>query len=95
MKYKLILDENNYLEGFVHTNSSEDKYELNPQSMQLDYLNCYHLVEDEVVFDEEKYNKVKEEEEKEKQKPTFEEKIEAQVLYTALMTDTMLDEEEE
>ena len=56
MKYKLILDENNYLQGFIHTNTEEDIYELNASEMKLDYLNCYKLVDGEIIFDEEKYN---------------------------------------
>ena len=56
MLYKLILDENNYLEGFVHMANEEDVYELNPSEMNLEYLNCYKLVDDEIIFDEEKYN---------------------------------------
>ena len=56
MLYKLILDENNYLRGFVHMANEEDVYELNPSEMNLEYLNCYKLVGDEVVFDEDKYN---------------------------------------
>lgn len=56
MKYKLNLDKNNYLISFVHTNTEEDIYELNASEMKLDYLNCYKLVDDEIIFDEEKYN---------------------------------------
>lgn len=56
MLYKLILDEKNYLQGFVHMANEEDIYELNPSEMNLEYLNCYKLVGDEVVFDVEKYN---------------------------------------
>ena len=56
MLYKLILDENNYLTGFVHTETEEDIYELNASEMKLDYLNCYKLVDDEIIFDEEKYS---------------------------------------
>lgn len=56
MLYKLILDENNYLEGFVHMANEEDVYELNASEMKLDYLNCYKLVDNEIIFDEDKYN---------------------------------------
>lgn len=56
MKYKLMLDENNYLNGFVHMANEEDVYELNASEMKLDYLNCYKLVDNEIVFDEDKYN---------------------------------------
>ena len=54
--YKLILDENNYLTGFVHTETEEDTIELNPSEMNHEYLICYKLVDDEVIFDEDKYN---------------------------------------
>lgn len=56
MLYKLILDENNYLTGFMHMANEEDVYELNASEMKLDYINCYKLVNDEIIFDEEKYN---------------------------------------
>lgn len=56
MLYKLILDENKYLTGFIHTGTDEDTTELNPSEMKLDYLNCYKLVDNEIIFDEEKYN---------------------------------------
>ena len=54
MRYKLTLDNNNYLTSIIHTNTSEDTYELNPSKMDLDFLNCYKLVGSRIVFDEEK-----------------------------------------
>lgn len=54
MLYKLILDENNYLVSFMHTETEEDTTELNPLEMDLNNLDCYHLVDDEVILDEEK-----------------------------------------
>lgn len=55
MKYKLELDENNYLVGFVHTETSEDTFELDPNSMDLGHLNCYKLLDDNTLyFDQEK-----------------------------------------
>lgn len=56
MKYKLTLDENNYLESFIHMANEEDVYELNTSEMKLDYLNCYKLVDNKIIFDENKYN---------------------------------------
>ena len=56
MKYKLMLDENNYIEGFIHMDNEEDVYELNASEMKLDYLSCYKLVNNEIIFDEDKYN---------------------------------------
>lgn len=74
MKYKLLLDENDYLTGFVHTETSEDTYEMNPSSMDLGFINCYKLVDNSLIFDEEKKAEVikaKEEEElAEKEKAT-------------------------
>ena len=56
MKYELILDENNYLIGFSHTETEKDIYEINTSEMDLDYINCYKLVNNEIILDEEKYN---------------------------------------
>ena len=50
----LNLDENNYLVSFMHTETDEDTTELNPLEMDLNNLDCYHLVDDEVILDEEK-----------------------------------------
>ena len=55
MKYKLNLDESNYLISFVHTGTNEDTVEMNPENMDLYNLNCYHVVNGKVILDEEKY----------------------------------------
>lgn len=116
MKYKLLLDENNFLLGFVHTNTSEDTYEMNPSTMELDYLNCYKLTDGVLVLDEEKKaaiiaeEEAKEEHEEKVEAQTrnlaemfisngedstdFMDRIDAQVLYTALMTDSLIEEGE-
>ena len=67
MKYRIDIDNAKYLIRIEHTGTEEDIYELKPTEMKLDYLNCYKLVNDEIIFDEKKYNslintKVKEEE---------------------------------
>lgn len=56
MKYRINIDNDKYLTSIEHTGTEEDIYELKPTEMKLDYLNCYKLVDDEVIFDEEKYN---------------------------------------
>lgn len=66
MKYKLILDKNNYLIGFEKS-YSEDGYELNPTEMKLDYLNCYKVSGNALVLDEEKYNALIDTESKEEE----------------------------
>lgn len=58
MKYKLNLDENNYLISFVYTNTKEDIYEMDPSRMKLCHLNCYKISDDKVIFDEEKYKRL-------------------------------------
>ena len=55
MKYKLVLDKNNYLRS-IEKSYSEDGYELDIVKMNLDFINCYKLVNDEIIFDEEKYD---------------------------------------
>lgn len=117
MKYKIYLDENDYLTGFEHTGTEADTFELDPTAMSLDYLNCYHLVDGSLWFDEEKYEEVvKEQEEEEKHSKEISEqtlrlaelfvtnginaddfldRLDAQVLYTSLMTDTLLPEEDD
>ena len=55
MKYKLILDKDNYLVGFVHTDTEEDTYELDTSEMKMDHIECYKMEKGLLVFDEEKY----------------------------------------
>lgn len=55
MKYKLILDKDDYLVGFVHTDTEEDTYELDTSEMKLDHIECYKLEKGALVFDKEKY----------------------------------------
>lgn len=95
MKYKLYLDTEGYLIGFEHTGTVEDLYIFDPNKIMTNYLNCYKPIGNEIVLDSVKYEKVKQQEREEESKPTQQEKLEAQVLYTALMTDTMLESEDE
>lgn len=92
MKYKLYLDEENYLSGFAHTNTEQDTFEMNANLMNIDYLTCYQLVDGSLVWDENKYQTIKAEEQAKALEPTWEERIDAQVLYTALLTDSLLEE---
>ena len=93
MLYTLNLDKNNYVLSIAHT--PNDNIELDLSSIDLTYLNAYQYLYGKLVLDETKKAKIVEEENKRKEeskKPTQLETIEAQVLYTALMTDTMLEE---
>lgn len=96
MLYTLNLDNENYVLSVAHTKN--DNVELDLTKIELQYLNAYQFINNKLVLDKEKRAEIiKEEEERKRQEelPTFEEKIEAQVLYTALMTDTLLESEEE
>lgn len=55
---------------------------------------CYKVVNNEVVFDENEYNRILAKEEEERRKPTEQELLEAQVTWTAIATDTLLEPEE-
>lgn len=59
MKYYLQLDNDNYILGFE---AREDGIEFNPLSVNLAYLDCYKLTDNEVVLDEEKLSLKKAEE---------------------------------
>ena len=66
MLYTVSLDENNYIMSVGHT--SNDTVELDLESMELEYLNAYQLVEGQAVLDEErKAEIIAENEEQEKQ----------------------------
>ena len=66
MLYTVSLDEQNYIMSVGHT--SNDNVELDLESMELEYLNAYQLVEGVAVLDEErKAEIIAQNEEQEKQ----------------------------
>lgn len=94
MLYTLNLDENNFVLSIANTKN--DDFEIEDlQSLELEYLQAYQKVGDELVLNEERKQKLIEEEAERRHKeeePTEFDKIEAQILYTAMMTDTLLEE---
>ena len=87
-KYDLKLDSEGYVNSISANKNGE--YELNPLSLNIERLNCYRLVNNKLVFDDEKLAKLVAEEEEKAKLPTWQEEIEAQVLYTALVTDSLV-----
>ena len=87
-RYNLELDNEGYVISI--TLNKNGAYELDALSMNLQRLNCYKLVDSVLVFDEEKLAKLITEEEEEAKLPTWQEEIEAQVLYTAIITDSLV-----
>lgn len=66
MLYTVSLNENNYITSVAHT--SNDNVELDLESMELEYLNAYQLIEGQAVLDEEKKAEIiSQNEEQEKQ----------------------------
>lgn len=93
MLYTLNLDKNNYVLSIAHTKN--DNVELNLSNIDLKYLHAYRYVDESLVLDKTKKAELIDEEKKreeESKKPTMLETIEAQMIYTALMTDTILEE---
>lgn len=87
-KYDLIVDNEGYVISM--TLNKNGNYILNPLRMNLQRLDCYKLVDNVLIFDDEKLAKLVAEEEEEAKLPTWQEEIEAQVLYTALVTDSLV-----
>lgn len=93
MLYTVNLDENNFILSVAHTKN--DNVELNLEEMELEYLSAYQLVEGKAILNEERKAELIAEEEERKRKeqePTDLEKMEAQVYWTAMETDTLLEE---
>lgn len=89
-KYTLNLGANNYVLSISHT--SNDNVELDLSQVDARYLNAYQLVNGKLALDEAKKQTIIEAEKAREKTPTQIDRIEAQVLYTALMTDTILKE---
>lgn len=92
-KYTLNLDENNYVLSIAHT--ANDNVELDLSKLELEYLNAYQYLSGKMILDNVRKQELIEEEEERKRKeeePTPFDVVEAQTFYTAMMTDTMLEE---
>ena len=62
--YTLNLDSNNYILSIAHT--PKDSVELDLSKYDLSHLSCYRFINGELVLDEEKASRLKEEEEESK-----------------------------
>ena len=92
MLYTVNLDSDNFILSVAHTNN--DNTELDLENMDLDFLNAYQLLNGQCVLNQERKEEIIAEREAQALIPTWQERAEAQFLYTALMTDTLLPEEE-
>lgn len=91
--YKVEFDNDGYITGFyVPEDESQGDYSFDGSLLELHYLRAYKIVNNEPWLDEVKKAEIIAEEEAEAQKPTQLDIVEAQATYTALMTDTLLEE---
>ena len=93
MLYTLELDENNYVLGILNT--EYDNVELDLSKIDYMYLGAYQYINNKLILDKKRKKELEEEEEERKRKeqePTDFERIEAQSYYTAMLTDTLLEE---
>lgn len=90
-----------YLIGFgkYERPQDQDKNIFDFDIKQYDFSNsrmgAYILKQGGLEFDQNKYDQIIADEEEEARKPTEAQKLEAQVLYTAVCTDTLLESETE
>lgn len=91
MKAKIEFDDNKYIKRFV-TDNIEGTYEIDEDTFEFDYMFCYKLKNNKLVLDEKKKQEQIEEEERRSKLPTWQETIDSQVFFTAMMTDTLLEE---
>lgn len=89
-KYTVVLDDDNYVLSIGHT--VDDDIELDLEGIDLSYINCYQLVKGKLILDEAKRQEAIEKDRQRELKPTWNETIESQLLYTAMMTNTIIGE---
>ena len=96
MKYKIIVDSNNYITSYYNNGSGDETFEFDFTTIDTNHLNCYKFVNNTISLDENKYNEtIAKEEEDAKKQEKENQKLEAQILYTAVCTDTLLESEVE
>lgn len=93
-KYKINVDENGYVNGFWAV--LDDDYDYYGQ--MADYPDACEgwtkFENGEFIVDENKKAEIEAKKQTEALRPSDQDRLEAQALYTALMTDTLLPEEE-
>lgn len=92
IKYKLILNADKYIIGFCDVVEGDYDYEGQlPDDADL-CNGWYKYVNNKFVLDEKKKSQIIDEKQKEAEKPSRLDVIEAQTFYSAMMTDTLLEE---
>lgn len=89
MKYEIIFDDNKYIKHMIK--NEDGKYEIDENNFEFDYLFCYYLKDNNLILDQEKKAEQIKKEQEEASKPSRLDQIEAQSIFTALATDTLLE----
>lgn len=91
-KYKIINNTDGYVDSFYDV--LDDDYDYVGQLSLYNDLTegWYKFINNEFIVDEDKKAEILEERRKEAEKPTQLDIVEAQLIYTAMMTDTLLEE---
>lgn len=88
--YIIGITDDGYI-GSIGTGKGASQEIANFDEIDLAYLSAYKLVGNIAVLDEAKRQELISEEEARELEPTWQERMEAQMLYTALMTETLVE----
>ena len=91
--YKFSKNAEGYITGFYAVPNGQDFDYYGQMSQFGDVTHGWtKFIDGEFIVDEAKKSEILEEEKRQAEAPTWEERIDAQVLYTALLTDSLLEE---
>ena len=92
IRYKIITNTDGYVDSFYDVVGDEYDYEGQMSDYPEVTEGWYIFINNEFIIDENKKAEILEERRKEAEKPTQLDIVEAQIIYTAMMTDTLLEE---
>ena len=93
MRINIFTDSSGYIIDIYDSNQGMYDYdEINFSGFEPDYYFCYQFIGNRFIKDQEKYDEEKARREAKAQEPMPQDIAEAQYTYTAMMTDTLLDE---
>lgn len=91
--YKLALNADGYIIGYQSVPIGTEYDYYGQMSQVPDAIRGWtKFIDNKFIIDEAKKAEILAEEQKKAEEPTWEERIDAQVLYTALLTDSLLEE---
>ena len=88
IRYKIITNADGYVDSFYDEYDYEGQMADYPEATE----GWYKYINNKFIVDEDKKAEIIAERKRKAQEPTREDRIEAQATYTAMMTDTLLEE---